>query len=447
VGCSRRWRHEWRCRIPFLTDIDSRAAIKGSRDPLGVQPIWTKLGRHVVGNLTTVSTSVRDFTTLLLGYYFAERVAESGGGDSDLAVFLKWEQLAAYARWEIIGDRSFRGTERTGKKLQESRKVSLGVDSASQILSNQKIYGLWGLYTVPARSSGLVGGNPTRLTDDGRRLVESVYISVLTKEGFRNADYIAKRLAETRIGLDLNRQRDGELLRAVAKVLQRRLLRAERDVFRDHLLLGGLQDRTGGAQVVLASAFETTLDDREWRLSPARVSHLAKVSRGLGDRGAYVADKLKRIRTCELLMAPSVVLYGFLLGSDGQTLAEVASSVRKQWGRAVSTVDLAATADLEAELKDAVGDADAGARWMHVARAIAGGEYEEALRLLLDQNRFVMKMRNGAAPWIELRDGKLQVRFRDDNAPSLPERDALLDFWIHPYFLNSLRTIAFALRE
>ncbi len=93
MGCSRRWRHEWRCRIPFLTDIDSRAAIKGSRDPLGVQPIWTKLGRHVVGNLTTVSTSVRDFTTLLLGYYFAERVAESGGGDSDLAVFLKWEQL------------------------------------------------------------------------------------------------------------------------------------------------------------------------------------------------------------------------------------------------------------------------------------------------------------------------------------------------------------------
>jgi hypothetical protein len=50
---------------PFLTDLDSRAAVKGSRDPLGIQPIWTRLGRHVVGNLTTVSNSVRDFTTLL----------------------------------------------------------------------------------------------------------------------------------------------------------------------------------------------------------------------------------------------------------------------------------------------------------------------------------------------------------------------------------------------
>src|SRR5512140_701933 len=61
---------------PFLTDLDSRAAIKGSRDPLGVQPIWARLGRHVVGNLTTVSNSVRDFTVLLLGYHFAQCVAD-----------------------------------------------------------------------------------------------------------------------------------------------------------------------------------------------------------------------------------------------------------------------------------------------------------------------------------------------------------------------------------
>jgi hypothetical protein len=53
---------------PFLTDIDPQAAVKGSRDPLSLQTIWARLGRHVVGKLTTVSTSVRDFTTLVLGY-------------------------------------------------------------------------------------------------------------------------------------------------------------------------------------------------------------------------------------------------------------------------------------------------------------------------------------------------------------------------------------------
>src|SRR6478735_988758 len=79
---------------PFLTDLDSRAAVKGSRDPLGIQQLWTRFGRRVVGNLTTVSTSVRDFTTVLLGYHFAAELADDQGPGSELETFLKWEQLA-----------------------------------------------------------------------------------------------------------------------------------------------------------------------------------------------------------------------------------------------------------------------------------------------------------------------------------------------------------------
>jgi hypothetical protein len=70
---------------PFLTDLDSRAAVKGSRDPLGLQQIWARFGRHVVGNLNTVSNSVRDFTVLLLGYYFAEQLAHELGPATELA--------------------------------------------------------------------------------------------------------------------------------------------------------------------------------------------------------------------------------------------------------------------------------------------------------------------------------------------------------------------------
>lgn len=103
--------------IPFLTDLDPRAAVKGSRDPLGIQQIWTRLGRHVVGNLTTVSNSVRDFTVLMLGYYFAEQLAQELGAGSELATFLKWEQLAAYSRAKINNDFSFRGTDRVKRLL------------------------------------------------------------------------------------------------------------------------------------------------------------------------------------------------------------------------------------------------------------------------------------------------------------------------------------------
>ena len=145
---------------PFLTDLDSRAAVKGSRDPLGIQQIWTRLGRHVVGNLTTVSNSVRDFTTLILGYYFAEQLTHDLGPGTELATFLKWEQLAAYSRAVQNKDFSFRGVEKVRKNLAEGSRVCLSDDRSHQILGNQKIYGLWGLYTMPARASGIVEGDP-----------------------------------------------------------------------------------------------------------------------------------------------------------------------------------------------------------------------------------------------------------------------------------------------
>src|SRR4051812_42227652 len=164
---------------PFLTELDSRAAVKGSRDPLGLQQIWTRFGRHVVGNLTTVSTSVRDFTTLLLGYYFANDLADESDSGSELHTFLKWEQLAAYARAAVNHDLVFRGTERVQRNLQEGKRVTISAEQAHQILSNQKIYGLWGFSPVPARASGLLDGAPPRLTLPAMELVERHYLPIL----------------------------------------------------------------------------------------------------------------------------------------------------------------------------------------------------------------------------------------------------------------------------
>lgn len=432
--------------VPFLTDVDPQAAVKGSRDPLGLQTIWARLGRHVVGNLTTVSTSVRDFTTLILAYYFAERVANESRGNGDLGVFLRWEQLAAYARGEINGDFNFRGVERVRKNLNEGGRVRLGTDSTAQILSNQKTYGLWGLYTVAARSSGLAEGEPTRLTAAGRDLVERVYLPIFAKEGVRNADAVVARLAKPRTDLDLAKS-DRRFLEAIAKVLAKRLSSAERETYRTHLLLGGPQDKTGGGQAILARAMESTFDDKDWTLSPARLRHLAKRCRAAGDIGNAVADRLERIRTAELLLAPSAALFGVMLASDGQTVAELSCVVRRHWGASVRTVDVDATASLETELRDSTGDAETGRRWVKLARALAAGEFNDALALLMEQNAFVMEARAGAGPWVDLNNGRLRVRFRDENVGELPDRSELPNFWRHSYFLDSLRTVALALQS
>jgi hypothetical protein len=81
--------------MPFLTLEDPNAKIKGSRDPLGAVPVWAAFGRHVVTNLTTPSTAVRGFTTLLLGRYFAELLVEEGAisREESLNVCLRMEQL------------------------------------------------------------------------------------------------------------------------------------------------------------------------------------------------------------------------------------------------------------------------------------------------------------------------------------------------------------------
>lgn len=432
--------------VPFLTDLDPQAAVKGSRDPLGVQTIWARLGRHVVGNLTTVSTSVRDFTTLVLGYYFAERVANEIGGDGDLAIFLRWEQLAAYSRGEINGDWKFRGVDRVKKNLQENSRIRLSTDSSAQILSNQKTYGLWGLYTVPARSSGLVEGDPARLTAPGRDLVETAYLPLFAKGGYRNGDALVSRLAKPKAELDWQKS-DRKLIETVATVLNKRLGIDERDVYRRHLLLGGPQDKTAGGQATLAKAMESTLDDVTWRLTPGNVRHLAKRCGADGDNGAVVAERLERIRTAEQLLAPAAALFGLILASDGQTLADVSGVMRRQWGNSVRTIDVEATKSLETELRDSTGATETGQRWVEVARTLASGDFERTLGVLLAQNSAVMKARAGAAPWVDVTNGRLRVRFRDDDGGGLPKRSELPEFWRHSYFIDSLRAIALALRS
>jgi len=93
----------------FFTQEDPNAKIKGSRDPLGAQPIWTAFGRHVVTNLTTQTNSGRGFTILLLGRHLAEQAIEGGkiGRELALDAFLRFEQIGAYVRHvahDVAGD-------------------------------------------------------------------------------------------------------------------------------------------------------------------------------------------------------------------------------------------------------------------------------------------------------------------------------------------------------
>lgn len=331
--------------------------------------------------------------------------------------------------------------------------MRLSTDPNAQILANQKIYGLWGLYTIPAKASGLLGGNPTRLTAAGREIVEHCLLPVLESVGPRVARTIVERLRAPDWFLNLrNGSCDEAVLQGVAKVVGTVRAR-EREPYREHLLHGGPGDAnptrgTQGKQRLFAELLAETLNERGWTLTPDSILALARRAETRGELGAALAHRLRRIRTAEVLFAPAAAFFEYALGCDGQTPAEIARSLRGHWGNALrNTIDLAATNELEGELRSTPDDPDSARRWLELASALHRSRFEEALQLSLEQNAAVMKARSAAAPWAVLRDGKLQVKFRDERPDRMPDADSLPGFWRHAYFIASLRTVGASLRS
>lgn len=419
----------------FLTDLDERARVKGSRDPLGLVPIWSKLGREVVGNLSTVTNSVRGFTTLLLGLHFAEEIVEleRGAGQSELESFLKFEQLAGYVRVRSNNDDTVRGVRRVRERLN-SRRQRISAAPADQILSNQKVYGLWGLFSMPARASELLEKGQQRLTAAAREFVARHYVPF-----FGNARAV-------RSFLDLLRReafefqpdgRDAALAEALSKCHARRLRNEEEKAFyREHLAWGGPADSTQERQRQLAMLLAQH-ETKQFGFPDFRAIR-KQVGKMHGARPLAVA--LERIEAMERLLSAARVLFGYLLTQNDQTLGKVAAAVRKEW-KTGPRMEREILAELHPMIANAGGSTILGTRWMTIAEALEGADFERALRLLVEMNTEVMQMRNGSTAWLTVDDGRLRVRMADETEELYP-RTEVEDLWRSTYFINSLWVIA-----
>lgn len=425
----------------FFTDIDPRAAVKGSRDPLGLVPIWGRIGRHLVGNLSTVSNSLRGFTTLLLAHSFAEIIEERKGrtSESKLALFLKFEQLAAYCRLKR-GDGDFRGVERARRFLSDDKVVRISAKVEGQILTNQKVYGLWGLYSVPARESGLLEVDENVLTREARLFVEAEYLRQLSSGGARHRQPIAELLEPPVTRLEVQ-GRHAQVVKALGDLLTRPVTGRERSFYREALLHGGPRDSTKGIQRTLVALLRPggpQSFDRTY------LRAIQKAARKAPTVPEAIPLWLDRIDAAESLLVPADRLFRYLLGRDGKRIPDVAKEVRSAWGKKVGSVRAAELGPIRLEL--GLEDEAAGRRWEELGNALAGGDYARAVELVLEQNAVVMTKRGGAAPWAEVRDGKLRIRFRDETG-FLGEGESLDEVWRHDFFLNSLQALTYQLRE
>ncbi len=418
--------------MPFLTDLDERAQVKGSRDPLGLVPIWAKLGRAVVGNLTTVTGSVRGFTTLLIGLELADMLREELRGEAPglLPTFLKFEQIAAYARLKSEGDVDVRGYRRVRRRLDEQRRIRVSADQPDQILSNQKVYGLWGLFSVPARASELLEPGTQRLTPAAREFVHGHYFPILGNG--RGARPVLDLLRRESFELK-SEGRHADLLERLGRIHSRRLRADERRFYRDSLAYGGTVDSTGGRQRALAEILEE-IDVRGFAFPEFRaVQKKARANDSL-------SASLEQIERLERLIAPAAVLFGFLQNRDGQLAETVSGEIAKTWRRPLR-VDPAGLREIQPAITAALQSKEDSELWMMLAEALATGDYGAVVERLVAINAAVMRRRNGAAAWIAIESNRIRVRLADERADLVGVEEAE-EYWKSTYFINSLWRVA-----
>jgi hypothetical protein len=394
----------------ILSLLDDRARPKGSRDPLGAEACWSHLGRRLVGNLTTVTSNLDNFMVALLCCRFAH---EDQDDTNEARVrYLRAEQVAAYLKLAAGGTPSFLGVTRAKKNFSGNGTIVLGNSPKAQLLASQAGYGLWGLYSSALESVGLITGEHRKLTATGNELAEA-FIAQLGAEGWNAFCRLAS--AET-----LDRKRTEKLAPQFVATLADTAL------------------RTMAVSALLSSQRDCALQAQLFPLAQTYLAQGGDVNGKtfcawlLAGNGASeeLQVVMRRIQSLDPLLKLADVVWLWLQGQDGLSVGEL-------------------TALLEHGLKELAFDDSwqAEARLPHRAFlldlqvAASQGDAAAVLRILLDQNRKLMRARGGA-PWIEI-DGQqtLAVRIGNDQ-PRLGNLRDTGTSWYFTYFLHSFLSIA-----
>ena len=427
----------------FLTLEDPRAKIQGSRDPLGLQPIWSRFGRKLVCNLTTVSRAVRGFSVLLVGRYFAEELIREGKANEEDAIqlFLKFEQIAAYSRYVAMGDEGgdiVLGITRVKKRHGEGKgSVRISERQTDQILSDQQSYGLWGLYSVPARVSGLLEPGPVGITEIASEFVEQEYASRLHSQ----------RRALTKLirnGGKFRAKANIQPCKSLSSILGSGLTPNERDFYGSHLrdavLIDTGQTEAAKRQSALAQLLLKLFEPDEG-LTRTGIERLHQ-SASKNDT-ENLADWLSKILRLEATIAPAEIVFNFVIANDRQSVKSVAREIHDCWGSNIPHVR-ESIEFLRGEIKSTI-NSEQESQLIRTNNALADGNFEEVVAAVVDWNKAVMETR-GSAAWVTIKNGKLDVKSRGRDR-QLPTGDQLLDLWANSYFISSLKALSFQLEN
>jgi hypothetical protein len=210
------------------------------------------------------------------------------------------------------------------------------------------------------------------------------------------------------------------------------------------LVHGGDQDETHGKQHQLSELLSESALEQPFDMTELRAAHKAANRRGA--EWAALADDLRAIEQLETLLVPAAAAFAFALNRTGQRLGNVAAEIRKCWGRSLRHLKHEYLNDIKPLVSQGFGDDESAERLTRIATAFALGEYDSALRLLVEHNTHVMQARHGVGAWVVLDGDRLDVRLKDE-ARGLPTGQELPQLWWNTYFINSLKNVQATLAE
>lgn len=431
----------------FLTEIDPNARVKGTRDPLGIQAVWTRFSRLVVGGFTSQTTSLNDFRILVMGSWLVDQI------DLDkvpaASAFACWEQLTAYSRHDIRGERSYRGVTRVASRLAKSNEpIPISASRDAQILTNQAGYGIWGLYRSTAWSTGMLSmQRPYVSHPDVDEVVRSVYVPRLEAEWGKDLSGLLRLVTtggEIRPWLAADRRR----MAAVATTVAGPITAEERDLYRRFLIDAGPDDIGTNPPDV---RHNQRILYRELLKRDLRRGILASDLEAIAaiTNAPALASALEDIRAGGALFAAAARIFSFVSMCDRSSFTAELAKLERHFASVPNLLApdhlrrLKLAADVNQRLMQAPGDKQGEpGRWLRIANALHDKDFPALVRLVLEQNLAVSRAKGSGAGWVTIGDaGTIKVSLPDPG-PALSGWTKLGDPWIEPYYVANLVAIA-----
>lgn len=400
----------------FFTLLDESLRPRGSRDALGIEHLWSGVGRRLVGNLTTVTTHLDNFILALVGFHLC---TDEKSGQADWESFERFEQLTSRARVQgglpgVIGIRRIRSSA--------DFPVHLGSSREARILDNPRQGGLWGLYSSALASANLTDG-ARRPTDAGMQIVQQ-FLNAAPGDAWHVA------LDRRRTHVD-----EPEMARVQAWVGALVGAAPARKALADCLLSGTIAHRVWHGEVFeQARAFMESRDDAP----TAR-----KFLRWLTKHSHLLQDFAARVLEFDEALALSTVTFNWLLGCHGHTVEEIELQLASlaKWPYREPVMP-----QFTAEVHDDEWRQRANGLSSFCA-AMARGEWRVATELLFEHHARVARKRGGA-PWCYWENGRIKVvmNITPGVLPAAEELvgerfSAWMDARTHDFFLRSFLEI------